>query len=769
MAFIDSTVRTIRMSEFEDDEHFSSLESFVCQQGTKECLLPAELQSPEHAKLTEVMELCEVPLTQASKGSFGTKDAEQDLQRLLGKPELHGRCFECPQKLALSACCGLVKYLQLMGCTESHGQWTVEWVDAAHHVRLDSGAMHALSVDPVPGEPDKNASLLGVFSHCKTAMGSRLVRKWLRQPLLSAHDIEARLTLVQAFASSLELRSSLRDEVLSRMGSDLDRLARRLAARKGSLQDVVSLYYFVQKLPRLLQVLQAHEDAAEEEEQAVRERFTAPLQEAHGSFEQLLNLVETAIDLEAARRHEFVLHASLDPSLRELGVRKEEAYDEIAAHYEEMQGVFGLDDGKLKLECSGQWGYVLRVTRKDEKVVRENKKACKDVSFLQTKKEGVLFRDKKLAGLAEEYRAVQKDYEAAQAEIAKQVVEMATTYTPVVQDCVTLLAELDVLLCFAHVSMTAPEPYVRPKLVPPQDARQRIVLRGCRHPCVERMEEVSFIKNDTSLVSGESSLQVVTGPNMGGKSTYIRAVGVNVLLAQVGCFVPCDEAEISVVDSILARVGAGDCQARGVSTFMAEMLETATILKCATPRSLVIIDELGRGTSTYDGFGLAWAISEHLATKVGCPTLFATHFHELTEMAEIQPMVVNRHVSALIAEGQLTMLFRVEDGPSDQSFGVHVAEVARFPAQVVAAAKRKLAELEDSDSVHTQQAAQRSRAAVSEAERTEGLSLVRGFLDEFAALPLDECGEEEAQQRLAELQGRLRASDNPLVAQLCAQ
>ena len=192
---------------------------------------------------------------------------------------------------------------------------------------------------------------------------------------------------------------------------------------------------------------------------------------------------------------------------------------------------------------------MLRVTRKDEKVVRENKRACKEVSFLQTKKEGVLFRDPKLTGLAEEYMAVQREYEAAQAEIAKQVVEMATTYTPVVQDCVTLLAELDVLLCFAHVSMTAPEPYVRPKLVPPQDPRQRIVLRGCRHPCarriepthrapvgaicasacthraptparpparpprcVERMEEVSYIKNDTSLVSGESSLQVVTTP-----------------------------------------------------------------------------------------------------------------------------------------------------------------------------------------------------------------------------------------------------------------
>ena len=203
----------------------------------------------------------------------------------------------------------------------------------------------------------------------------------------------------------------------------------------------------------------------------------------------------------------------------------------------------------------------------------------------------------------------------------------------------------------------------------------------------------------------------------------------------------------------------------------------------------------------YDGFGLAWAISDHLATNVGCPTLFATHFHELTQMAHTghHPMVVNRHVSALVADGALTMLFRVEDGPSDQSFGVHVAEVTRFPAQVVAAAKRKLAELEATDAAvdaaaaaaaaaakptTTQPAARQvqqrvggvgggggggaSSAPISDGERAEGLRVVRGLLDEFAALPLGDLGDDEAQRRLAALQGRLRASDNPLVARLCA-
>lgn len=335
-------------------------------------------------------------------------------------------------------------------------------------------------------------------------------------------------------------------------------------------------------------------------------------------------------------------------------------------------------------------GFVLRTTKGDDE--RKLREANSSVTVLQILKNGTYFTVPALQSLADRYVNTQLEYKLQQQSIVEKALDTATTYLPVVESVASIIAELDVLVSFAMAAAVAPGDYVRPTLH--AQGSGVLNLKDARHPCVELMDDMQFIANDYEMKRGESNFQVITGPNMGGKSTYIRGIGSIVVMAQIGMFVPCSSAELSVVDCILARVGAGDAVQKGVSTFMAEMLESSVILQAATKDSLLIIDELGRGTSTFDGFGLAWAISDYIVSKIGCMCLFATHFHELTALEGQHAGVKNKHVAAHIQDNQMVLLYRLRDGPCTQSFGIHVSQMAGFPREAILRAKRKAAALE---------------------------------------------------------------------------
>ncbi|KAL2462855.1 DNA mismatch repair protein MSH2 [Forsythia ovata] len=764
LGYVNLTKRVLGLTEFLDDSHFTNVESALVALGCKECLLPGEsVKSNEYRSLNDAMTKCGVMVTERKKNEFKGRDLVQDLGRLVkGSIELV-RDVVAGFEFAPGALSCIISYVELLSDESNYGNYTIQHYNLDSYMRLDSAAMKALNVMESKSDANKNFSLFGLMNRtCTAGMGKRLLHMWLKQPLLDVNEINTRLDLVQAFVEDTALRQDLRQH-LKRI-SDIERLIRCLQKKRASLVHIVKLYQSSIRLPYIKSALEQY---GGQFASLIKEKYLDPLErwtdDRH--LNKFIGLVEASVDLDQLESGEYIISPAYDSNLSALKKEQESLESEI--HNLHRLAATDLDlalDKALKLDKGTQYGHVFRITKKEETKVR--KKLNTHFIVLETRKDGVKFTNTKLKKLGDEYQRVLRDYMNCQKELVTRVVQTAASFSEVFEEVAGSLSELDVLLSFADLAASCPTLYTRPSITP-SDVGD-IILDGSRHPCVEAQDWVNFIPNDCKLVREKSWFQIITGPNMGGKSTYIRQVGVNILMAQVGSFVPCDNASISVRDCIFARVGAGDCQLRGVSTFMQEMLETASILKGATEKSLIIIDELGRGTSTYDGFGLAWAICEYIVEVIKAPTLFATHFHELTALAHENAGteqsskkiigVANYHVSAHIdsSSRKLTMLYKVEPGACDQSFGIHVAEFANFPESVVALARQKASELEDFSpteivSNDAQEIVAKRKREFDPDDISRGASRAHKFLKDFTELPLDKMDLEQALQHVSKL------------------
>jgi len=345
-----------------------------------------------------------------------------------------------------------------------------------------------------------------------------------------------------------------------------------------------------------------------------------------------------------------------------------------------------------------------------------------------------------------------------------EIVAISSGYMDPMTHLGKIISKLDVLVSLAVAAVSAPTQFCRPTVLSPTKGQAaRLHFSQLRHPIVELQDGVNYIPNDVEFSPG-STLHLITGPNMGGKSTYLRSVGIAVLMAQCGSFVPADRAEMTVMDSILVRIGASDCQVDGISTFMAEMVETHSILSTATSSSLVLIDELGRGTSTYDGFGLAWAVSDHIARVIKCPTLFTTHYTELTELANEVDTVTNFHVSALISEDRLTLLYQLQPGVCDQSFGIDVAKIANFPKDVIENAKKRIAKLEGVNLIQKENYTGEQRQKIV----VEGGEIISDYLEKIKCLE-NISDELEMVTKFQDIKNEILASNNDYLKGLVAQ
>ena len=672
LAMLDLSTGDFWMEEAADpDALFDDLARYA----PPEIILPESLHADE-SFLAGLNATGAAALTAREDWIFDPATAEDGLCRHFGVQSLDG--FGGEGHPAATAAAGALLYYVTRDLRRNAAHVRrIRFRTAADAMMLDESTLANLDLIASRGTPraDAPTTLLKALDTTRTAMGSRLLRDWLVRPLQNLAAIVARHDAVAVLLKSRHELDALRG-ILGDI-KDLERLLARLSAGSGNGRDVRALATSLSKLPALKAALASR--AADR---------LAELNSAIVPQDDLVALIDRALVEEPPMsiKEGGVIrkgyHAELD-ELRAASHDGKQWIAELQAREIERTGI-----ASLKIRFNKVFGYFIEVTKSNLSRVPE------DYIRKQTVVNGERFITPELKECENKILGAEDKSVALEYELFLELREKVVAHTAVLQQTAAAVAELDVLATFAERALTCR--YVRPKM----SADGPLVIRDGRHPVVELLPESGrFVPNDTLLDNTDNQLLIITGPNMAGKSTYIRQVALIVILAQMGSYVPAAAAEIGIVDRVFTRVGAGDDIARGRSTFMVEMQETANILNNATPRSLIVLDEIGRGTSTFDGISIAWSVAEYLHNRadVKAKTLFATHYHELTDIALTLPGVKNYNVLVSEKDDRIVFLRKIVPGAADKSYGIQVARLAGLPADVIARAKEILANLEDEE------------------------------------------------------------------------
>ena len=674
LAAADSSTGEMMVTEFAGDRAWDELRDELGR------LQPAEL-------LVEQGEAAQPEIEQAVR-SFGAvvTTREEDvsvahtpaelLMRHFGVASLKG--FGCAEMgAAIEAAAAVITYLretQLSGVEQIRGLRTYS---RQQFMVVDATTRRNLELLASLRDGSRLNTLLWVLDQTITPMGGRMLRQWVTAPLVDPEAIATRLEAVEAFVADATLRARLRDEL--RAIRDLERLVSRAAAGAATGRDLAGLRDSLRALPRFAGSLAR--GGSDTLRGLVRD---------FDPVADVCELLERAVEESppATLREPGIIRAGYSAELDDLRHARTEGKEWIAGLQERERERSGIKS--LKVGYNQVFGYYIEVTRSNLHLVPG------DYQRRQTMANAERFVTPELKEYEDKVLGAEERILALEQELFGELRASAAGQAERVQRAAGVVARADVLSCFAEVA--ARNRYARPTVTDDD----RIEIHGGRHPVVElTLREERFVPNDARLDCSKDQVLIITGPNMAGKSTYLRQVALIVLMAQIGSFVPAESAAIGIVDRIFTRVGASDDLATGQSTFMVEMTETANILHHATRRSLIVLDEIGRGTSTFDGLSLAWAVAEHIhnSPRLGAKTLFATHYHHLNELSESLPRVKNYRIAVKEVGDQIVFLRRIVPGGTDRSYGIQVARLAGLPLEVIERAKQVLWSLEQSNHI----------------------------------------------------------------------